>query len=123
MTELGATIYGALDQGLSEDQERGLTPELETVLDQMTSGSGASEDDDEGIEVTSGRPCARVADACRRRLAVSHEADAHFQAVLRALVSEAFELSTFMDKVSAREAEIDEELNDLALHVRHTRLT
>ena len=121
MTELGATIYGALDQGLSEDQERGLTPELETVLDQMTSGSGASEDDDEGIEVTSGR-CARVADACRRRLAVSHEADAHFQAVLRALVSEAFELSTFMDKVSAREAEIDEELNDLALHVRH-RLT
>ena len=120
MTELGATIYGALDQGLSEDQERGLTPELETVLDQMT--SGASEDDDEGIEVTSGR-CARVADACRRRLAVSHEADAHFQAVLRALVSEAFELSTFMDKVSAREAEIDEELNDLALHVRHTRLT
>ena len=119
MTELGATIYGALDQGLSEDQERGLTPELETVLDQMTSVSGACEDDDEGIEVTSGR-CARVADACRRRLAGSHEADAHFQAVLKALVSEAFELSTFMDKVSAREAEIDEELNDLALHVRQT---
>ena len=41
----------------------------------------------------------------------------HFPAVCRALVSEAVDLSTFMNKVATREAEIDEELNDLALQV------
>ena len=67
--------------------------------------------------------CGRILGVCRGRLANGGDPDGggHFPAVCRALVSEAVDLSTFMDKVATREAEIDEELNDLALQVMEDR--
>ena len=67
--------------------------------------------------------CGRIMGVCRGRLANGGDPDGggHFPAVCRALVSEAVDLSTFMDKVATREAEIDEELNDLALQVMNAQ--
>ena len=52
---------------------------------------------------------------CRHHLALPSEADAHFRAVCRALVTEAVELSSFMEKVSstASSVETDSELGQL----------
>ena len=67
--------------------------------------------------------CGRILGVCRGRLANGDPDGGHFPAVCRALVSEAVDLSTFMDKVATREAEIDEELNDLALQVMNAQWT
>jgi len=138
LSELGRTIYMALDQGLEADQERtDLSPHFEDLLYQMVDvdssedeeeGEGGRsptdkhDDDDEGVYVnaTASAPrlsggCGRILGVCRGRLANGDPDGGHFPAVCRALVSEAVDLSTFMDKVATREAEIDEELNDLAL--------
>ena len=52
---------------------------------------------------------------CRHHLALPSEADLHFRAVCRALVTEAVELSSFMEKVSstASNVEVDSELGQL----------
>ena len=51
----------------------------------------------------------------RHHLALPSEADTHFRAVCRALVSEALELSSFMEKVSSSrgDVEVDSELGQL----------
>ena len=51
----------------------------------------------------------------RHHLALPTEADAHFRAVCRALVSEALELSSFMEKVSSNKSNVesDSELGQL----------
>lgn len=51
----------------------------------------------------------------RHHLALPSEADAHFRAVCRALVTEAVELSSFMEKVSGTTSrlETDSELGQL----------
>ena len=51
----------------------------------------------------------------RHHLALPSEADAHFRAVCRALVTEAVELSSFMEKVSSTTSrlETDSELGQL----------
>ena len=51
----------------------------------------------------------------RHHLALPSEADSHFRAVCRALVSEALELSSFMEKVSENKnnVENDSELGQL----------
>ena len=51
---------------------------------------------------------------CRHHLALPSEADLHFRAVCRALVTEAVELSSFMEKVSTTSnVEVDSELGQL----------
>ena len=52
---------------------------------------------------------------CQSHLSVESEADDHFRNVCRALVSEALELSFFLEKTSTYEAEHSEELQQLAL--------
>ena len=53
---------------------------------------------------------------CANHLAVSTEAQTHFKAVCRALVSEALELSNFMEKVQRHETDSNcKELEDLGL--------
>ena len=112
------TIFEALDQGLAEDQERQLSPELEAALEKMTNLTSSKDTEDEGIDLDSDTikvsgACKHIMGICASRLAVGREAESHFKAVCRALVSEALELSTFIQKVSNNEA--DEELNEMAL--------
>ncbi len=52
---------------------------------------------------------------CANHLSVHSEADNHFRAVCRALVSEALELSTFLEKAKSHDSQHSEELRDLAL--------
>ena len=52
---------------------------------------------------------------CQSHLSVESEAEDHFRNVCRALVSEALELSFFLEKTSTYEAEHSEELQQLAL--------
>ena len=80
-----------------------------------------SREDDEGIEhdediiIKSGLS-KKVMQCCANHLAVSTEAQTHFKAVCRALVSEALELSNFMEKVQRHETDSNcKELEDLGL--------
>ena len=60
--------------------------------------------------------CKRVLQVCASHLAVENEAQKHYKAVCRALVSEALELSNFMEKVKKHETESDcKELQELGL--------
>ena len=52
---------------------------------------------------------------CQSHLSVESEAEDHFRNVCRALVSEALELSFFLEKTSTYEAEHSKELQELAL--------
>ena len=108
VAELGVAVYEALDWSVSEDlsMERTLSPELENVLDVMTSADDM-ELIDEGIGevLVTSRLCEKVLDLCRHHLAVPNEAVHHYQQVCRALVAEALELSTFMVNLSIKELE------------------
>ena len=57
----------------------------------------------------------RVLSLCAHHLSVRSEAEQHFRAVCRALVSEAVELSFFLEKAKSHESEHSEELLNLAL--------
>jgi len=142
VAELGVVIFNALDFGLKDDEERQLSPALENMIDLMTSAdesddlSGSCDTDDEGIEddhddttdennknqprdpggtVLKSGTCDSLIQLCRHHLALPSEADTHFRAVCRALVSEALELSSFMEKVSSSrgDVEVDSELGQL----------
>ena len=97
VAELGVAIYEALDWSMSQDVsvERILSPELENVIDVMTSADDDIELLGEGnyeMLVTS-RLCENVLELCRHHLALPNEAADHYQQVCRALVAEALELS------------------------------
>jgi len=145
VAELGVVIFNALDFGLKDDEERQLSPALENMIDLMTSAdetdeiSGTCDTDDEGIEddhdesqivneehnknqhsipggaVKKSGTCDLLIERCRHHLALPSEADTHFRAVCRALVSEALELSSFMEKVSSSQSSVesDSELGQL----------
>jgi len=108
VAELGVAVYEALDWSVSQDLsvERSLSPELENVLDVMTSADDL-EQIDEGIGevLVTSRLCEKVLDLCRHHLAVPNEAALHYLQVCRALVAEALELSTFMVNLSSKELE------------------
>lgn len=78
-----------------------------------------SREEDEGIEnddLTRSNLCKRVLAVCAKHLAVDSEAQTHYKAVCRALVSESLELSNFMEKVKRHETESDcKELAELGL--------
>ncbi|XP_078400572.1 protein spire homolog 2 isoform X1 [Cetorhinus maximus] len=109
---LGFAIYRALDWGLDENEERELSQQLEQLIDQManndsegsngTADEGYSGQDDE--EEGDGAPRSvktfeHVMKACAAHLLNRNEADAHFQAVCRALFVETLELKTFLMKI------------------------
>jgi len=114
IAELGVAVYDALDWSLSKDVsvERNLSLELENALDVMTSADDV-EVLDEGIgeEEVISRLCEKVLNMCRHHLAMSYEADDHYQQVCRALVVEAMELSNFMDNLSKNDSEELENLD------------
>eukprot|EP00093_Oithona_nana_P001430 01430.XXX_3188_210_1 [CDS] Oithona nana genome sequencing. len=135
LSEIGLVIFTALDFGLGQDQERALSEDLETLLDLLASEGRTktaiinyllsvpdnSREEDEGIEhdqdqLTRSFLCKRVLQVCASHLAVENEAQKHYKAVCRALVSEALELSNFMEKVKKHETESDcKELQELGL--------
>ncbi|XP_073911549.1 protein spire homolog 2 isoform X2 [Castor canadensis] len=110
---LGFAIYRALDWGLDESEERELSPQLERLIDLMAnsdcddSSCGAA---DEGYggpeeeEEAEGSPRAvrtftQAMRLCAARLTDPHGAQAHYQAVCRALFVETLELRAFLARV------------------------
>ncbi|XP_019391608.1 PREDICTED: protein spire homolog 2 [Crocodylus porosus] len=111
---LGFAIYRALDWGLDESEERELSPQLEQLIDLMTnsdsedSGCGTADEgyggQEEEEEAAEGPPRAvrtfgQAMRACAARLTHPHEAQAHYQAVCRALFVETVELKAFLAKI------------------------
>lgn len=114
--ELGIVLYRALDFNMRDQDERHLSPDLERLVDLMASAEVPErqpETDDEGIERDSGEvdddpnspgavSLARVLEFCVQHLGPpsAAQADAHYRAVCRALVAEALELASFLERVS-----------------------
>jgi len=129
LSEIGLVIFTALDYGLGEDQERALSDNLETLLELLASEENVSRENelsllaDEGIEydeedliITKSGLCKKVMQCCASHLAVASEAQTHFKNVCRALVSEALDLSKFMEKVQKHETESNcKELEEMGL--------
>ncbi|NXX40731.1 SPIR2 protein, partial [Tricholaema leucomelas] len=111
---LGFAIYRALDWGLDENEERELSPRLEQLIDLMTNsdsedsgcgtadeGYGGQEEEEEAGEgpPRTVRTFGQAMRCCAARLADPAEAQAHYQAVCRALFAETVELKAFLAKI------------------------
>ncbi|XP_006860318.1 PREDICTED: protein spire homolog 2 [Chrysochloris asiatica] len=109
---LGFAIYRALDWGLDESEERELSPQLERLIDLMAnsdsddSSCGADEGyggPEEEEEAEGGpravRTFAQAMRLCAARLTEPRGAQAHYQAVCRALFLETLELRAFLSRV------------------------
>lgn len=111
---LGFAIYRALDWGLDENEERELSPQLEQLIDLMTNsdsedsgcgtadeGYGGQEEEEESGEgpLRAVRTFGQAMRCCAARLADPSEAQAHYQAVCRALFAETVELKAFLAKI------------------------
>lgn len=127
---IGVVIYATLDHELSDGEEVKISNELEQLISDMISDEFSSsqtqqetelthhETDDEGIERDSEehyeagtskcngethRQClTEVIERCEAHLGIltKTQVEAHYKAVVRALVAEAIELSTFLEKVA-----------------------
>nr|XP_020643961.1 protein spire homolog 2 isoform X1 [Pogona vitticeps] len=132
---LGFAIYRALDWGLDENEERELSPELERLIDLMANsdsedsgcgtadeGYGGQEEEEEAAAaegtVRAVRTFSQTMRLCAMRLTQPQEADAHYQAVCRALFLETVELKAFLAKIRDTKEMLkklkdeDEELKD-----------
>ncbi|XP_034378864.1 protein spire homolog 2 isoform X1 [Arvicanthis niloticus] len=110
---LGFAIYRALDWGLDENEERELSPQLERLIGLMAnsdcedSSCGAADEGyvgpEEEEEAEGGpravRTFAQAMRLCASRLTDPHGAQAHYQAVCRALFVETLELRAFLARV------------------------
>uniref|UniRef100_G1T6K3 Spire type actin nucleation factor 2 n=1 Tax=Oryctolagus cuniculus TaxID=9986 RepID=G1T6K3_RABIT len=110
---LGFAIYRALDWGLDDTEERELSPQLERLIDLMANsdcedascgaadeGYGGPEEEEEsegGPRVV--RTFAQAMRLCAARLTDPRGAQAHYQAVCRALFVETLELRAFLARV------------------------
>ncbi|KAF2897177.1 hypothetical protein ILUMI_09005 [Ignelater luminosus] len=115
---LGLVMFQALDHGSNNGEERAISHDLEQLISDMISedrslpGEPHHETDDEGIEKdseeTDEQPegirinVRQVMQRCERHLTVlsKPQVEAHYKAVVRALVTEALELSTFLERVA-----------------------
>lgn len=122
VTGIGIIIYTALDFEVQNGEERVISEDLEQFISDMFSDelnnadqSSHHETDDEGIERDSEEPeeastsksstyitLKDVIARCESHLGMltKSQAEAHYKAVVRALVAEAIELSTFLEKVA-----------------------
>ena len=83
-------IYDALDYGVSQEEQRTLSEELEDVIDKMISSDDEDdieEGEDEGlgeeVDITRSGLLKEVLEKCKSHLAVPSDADSHFQGVCR----------------------------------------
>ncbi|XP_062822389.1 protein spire homolog 2 isoform X3 [Anolis carolinensis] len=137
---LGFAIYRALDWGLDENEERELSPDLERLIDLMVNSDsedsscgtadegygGQDEEDEEEEEAAAAargalravRTFRQVMRLCTSRLSQPQEAQAHYQAVCRALFLETVELKAALAKIQETKEMLtklkneDEELRD-----------
>lgn len=118
ITGLGCVIYTALDKGYNDGEERSISQDLEQLINDMITDDRSvhQETDDEGIERDSEEAeddpnssrnvphmtLTQVISRCERHLVSlsKSQAEAHYRAVMRALVAEAIELATFLEKVA-----------------------
>ncbi|XP_071539533.1 protein spire homolog 1 isoform X2 [Panulirus ornatus] len=115
VSELGVVLYRALDYSLGSEEERDLSPSLNHLIDLMTSAEcERGETDDEGIERDSGDSedeldrsanftMADALQVCESRLTnggLEAGVCEHYRAVIRALVAEAIDLASFLQKVA-----------------------
>ncbi|XP_007937369.1 protein spire homolog 2 [Orycteropus afer afer] len=109
---LGFAIYRALDWGLDENEERELSPQLEQLIDLMANsdsedgscgadeGYGGPEEEEEAEGTPRAvRTFAQAMRLCAARLTEPRGAQAHYQAVCRALFLETLELRAFLARV------------------------
>ncbi|KAF5275580.1 hypothetical protein FQA39_LY06692 [Lamprigera yunnana] len=111
---LGLIMYQALDHGNADGEERTISRDLEQlILDmisephipephQETDDEGIEKDAEEGDDVAERKTVRQIMRKCEKRLLVltKPQIEAHYKAVIRALVTEALELSTFLERVS-----------------------
>ena len=90
VADIGVAIYDALDYGVAQEEQRTLSEELEDVIDKMISSDDdddIEEGEDEGLgeEVDIARTglVKEVLEKCKSHLAISSDADSHFQGVCR----------------------------------------
>ena len=83
-------IYDALDYGVSKEEQRTLSEELEDMIDEMISSDGnedVEEGEDEGlgeeVDITRTGLLKDILEKSKSHLAVSSDADNHFQGVCR----------------------------------------
>ena len=108
------------DEGIEKDHDDGEDEFIEDIVDQQSpkkSASAATVQKRTATATTRNNTSSanQVLALCAHHLSVNSEADAHFRAVCRALVSEVIELSTFLEKARAASGD-NEELQELALH-------
>ncbi|XP_008840367.1 protein spire homolog 2 isoform X2 [Nannospalax galili] len=140
---LGFAIYRALDWGLDESEERELSPQLERLIDLMANsdcedsncgaadeGYGGPEEEEEAEGgPRSVRTFAQAMQMCAARLTDPRGAQAHYQAVCRALFVETLELRAFLlrvreakemlQKLGEDEPQVEKPLAELD-HLGHT---
>nr|XP_045013442.1 protein spire homolog 2 isoform X1 [Jaculus jaculus] len=140
---LGFAVYRALDWGLDESEERELSPQLERLIDLMAnsdcedSSCGAADEGyggpEEEEEAEGGpravRTFAQAMRLCAARLTDPRGAQAHYQAVCRALFVETLELRAFLarmreakemlQKLGEEEPQVEKPLAELD-HLGHT---
>ncbi|XP_066591675.1 protein spire isoform X2 [Prorops nasuta] len=137
LSSLGMLLFQALDFGVSQEEEKLLSPDLETLITLMTDAAEESvtaieeklqETDDEGIERDSGDgdnnefmqepkqnnkstyTLQSIIKLCIRHMQSTNEyAESHFRAVMRAYVAEALELSQFLEKVAVEKVQSQKE--------------
>ncbi|XP_071091664.1 protein spire homolog 1-like isoform X7 [Haliotis cracherodii] len=118
---LGLAIYHAMDYGMGETEERQLSPDLEDLIGHMTEEDEDDDStcaDDEGIEKDAedeedrhrqgkhGYCFYDIAQCCIRHLSSRQDPHHHYKAVCRAVVTEAQELITFLDKISSDQKDL-----------------
>ncbi|CAG9854857.1 unnamed protein product [Phyllotreta striolata] len=118
---IGVVIYATLDSEFQSGEEKVISYDLEQLISDLIADDASNADnahhetDDEGIERDSGetedpgasRPSHPITLKDVIRKCETHlgylskaQAEAHYKAVVRALVAEAIELSTFLEKVA-----------------------
>lgn len=109
---LGLVIYSTLDRDCANNEERFIGHDLEQLINDMISDELTihHRTDDEGSNgdlfcsktTSSCLTLAQVKNRCEDHLSTlsKSQAESHYKAVVRALVAEAIELTTFLEKVA-----------------------
>ncbi|XP_062607623.1 protein spire homolog 1-like isoform X2 [Saccostrea cucullata] len=116
---LGVVIYHALDYGLQESEERHLSHSLEHLLEVMINPDEEDDEElqnacDEGIEkdAKEGYTFADIIVLCSQHISSDLNVGQHYKAVCKALVAEAEELLTFLNRISSGKKQLEKVVQD-----------
>ncbi|CAD5122836.1 DgyrCDS11240 [Dimorphilus gyrociliatus] len=94
---LGALVYQTIDWGLSEEESNEISPELTFLIEELIRGDDSFEKD-EGIDTEESPSYFSLSSALK--ICKERHVEEHYKAVCRAIITEANELSEFLDKIS-----------------------